>query len=86
MTTEEKVSQVRRIIENPPDSRTITDPDTVLADTLQAADLEANGIAEDLLDLWQKSRDREGFEALFELLADKSFDGYLDAAIAQSSR
>lgn len=88
MTIEEKhakAGQVVHIIENPPDAGTITDPDTVLADFVQASDMEVTGTAKELISLWRNSTDKDAFEGLFELLTGRGFGEYLDAAVTGST-
>lgn len=83
-TKHKMADRVLAILADPPYARVVTDPDTVLADVVQAADMEVSGTAGELVRLWQKSTDKAGFEALFLLLTDTEFGAWLDMAVRGS--
>ncbi len=64
----------------------IVDADTILADAMQKSDPEVTGIGEEAMNIWLNSNDRKSFEALFELLTDKSFDEYVKECVEKASR
>lgn len=60
----------------------IRDADTVLADILEGTDFELTGIAEELLKIYQNSKDRESVETCFEALTGWTLSDYLKKCIA----
>ena len=54
------------------------DADTVLADIMQEANFEINGLAKDIFNIWRKSSDRKSVEQMFFELTDYNFQSYLE--------
>lgn len=78
--------RVLGLYENTPCGEGIQDADTVLKDFMDEADFEITGIGPDLIRLWKGSSDRKSVEALFELLAGRTFQDYLEECDALTSR
>ena len=53
------------------------DADTVLADIMQEANFEINGLAKDIFNIWRKSSDRKSVEQMFFEITDYEFLDYL---------
>ena len=79
------ISEVEELNNNTP-SGVIRDADTILADLLQAADMEVTGIAQSLFDIWKNSSDKASVENVFSLLMDTEFDDYLEMCKKEISR
>ena len=60
------------------------DADTVLADIMERAEFNEPGLGENVLQLWLDSKDKESFEALFELFTDEPFKTYVQKCIRET--
>ena len=57
------------------------DPDTILADVVDAASCCETGIAEEVFSIWEKSSDKKAVEELFYSLCGVTFKDYLERCI-----
>lgn len=62
------------------------DADTVLADLHKNVDTEVSGVAVEILDIWEKSTDKDSVEKLFETIFGVSFLEYLVKTTEQMVR
>lgn len=80
-----KVQKVLELQNSTPNG-VVFDADTILADLIAAADFEVNGIAAELLSIWDKSKDRASIEQMFCLITGCDFEDYLDRCIAETTQ
>ena len=62
--TEQAIQTVEDMAEHLPNGL-IRDADTVLADIMQEANFEINGLAKDIFNIWRRSSDRKSVEKMF---------------------
>ena len=81
------IEKVRQLNKDTPDGY-ICDADTLLCDVIQNADLdfEITGLAEDLFNIYQKSRDKQAVKEMFFLFTDMNFEDYLQECIEKITR
>ena len=70
------VQTVRQLNAKTPDG-IIKDADTILEDIMEERDTEVSGIADEILDIYQHSSDRNAVKALFEALTVTKFTDYI---------
>lgn len=75
--TEQAIQTVEDMAEHLPNGL-IRDADTVLADIMQEANFEINGLAKDIFNIWRKSSDRKSVEKMFFDLTDCDFMSFLE--------
>jgi len=75
--TEQAIQTVEDMAEHLPNGL-IRDADTVLADIMQEANFEINGLAKDIFNIWRKSSDRKSVEKMFFDLTDCDFMCFLE--------
>lgn len=87
-----KENDVRKIIEeveylnnNTPDG-IITDADTILVDLIENCDYNFTGFAQDIFNIWKKSKDKEAVEQMFYEFTGTEFNDYLEDCISNISR
>lgn len=85
INTCKKVQGVLELLGNTPNG-VVIDADTILADLIAAADFEVNGVAAELLSIWDKSKDRASIEQMFCLITGCAFEDYLDRCIAETTQ
>lgn len=78
--------RVLGLYERTPCGEGIRDADTVLKDFMDEADFEETGLGPELIRLWKGSTDKKSIEAVFELFAGRTFQGYLEECDALTSR
>ena len=61
------------------------DGDTILADYIENADMQQNGLCEELLGIWLNTDDKQAVENLFELLTDVTFHDYIRDCIQNTT-
>lgn len=79
------IERVEDLYCNTPDGR-IIDSDTILADLVQEADWEENGLSLDLFRMFKESSDKQTFLELFYLFTDTTFEDYLKQCIEETTR
>lgn len=84
-TTEQKIAEVRTLYRQTPEG-VIADADTILADFVEEADWEESGLALEILDIWEASKDKSSLDALFYAFTDCSFDDYLAKVIKETTK
>ena len=77
------IAQVRNLVHEIPDTciDELHDPDTILADVVDAASCCETGIAEEVFSIWEKSSDKKAVEELFYSLCGVTFKDYLERCI-----
>lgn len=77
---ESLVKEVEALNDNTPNG-VIVDADTILADITEHAisegGMQDNGTAQYIFDIWKRSSDREGIEAMFEFFTTVEFKDFL---------
>jgi hypothetical protein len=87
MNITKMIDEVKRLNSNTP-SGCIQDADTILCDIMQSADLdfEITGLAEDLFNIYQNSRDKQAVKEMFFLFTDMNFEDYLQKCVENITR
>lgn len=77
------IAQVRKLIREIPDTciDELHDPDTILADVVDAASCCETGIAEEVFSIWENSLDKKAVEEMFYSLCGVTFKDYLERCI-----
>ena len=87
MNIAQTIEKVRQLNSNTPNGY-IHDADTLLCDIVQNADLdfEITGLAEDLFNIYQNSRDKQAVKEMFFLFTDMNFEDYLQQCMEKITR
>lgn len=59
----------------------LRDADTLLYDAVENADFEISGIANEALEIWEKTNDKKAVDRIFYLFTDMYITNFLDMAI-----
>lgn len=79
------IKEIEKLQENTPEGR-IVDADTILVDYISVCDYEFPGFAQDIFNIWKKSKDKKAVEEMFYEFTDTDFETYLDECIYKISR
>lgn len=77
------IAQVRKLVRKIPDTciDKLHDPDTILADVVDAASCCETGISEEIFAIWENSSDKKAVEELFYSLCGVTFKDYLKRCV-----
>jgi len=63
----------------------IRDADTILADIMDTIGFEETGTANELINIWLRSKDKKSVEDLFFLMTGVSFKDYLESCLNETT-
>lgn len=64
----------------------IRDADTILNDLIQKNDFEFTGIAQDIFNIWKKTKDKKAVEEMFFEFVGIEFKEYLEKCLNEITR
>lgn len=74
--TEEMIKEVEKLNNNTPEGQ-IVDADTILVDLVENYNHDFTGFAQDIFNIWKRSKDKKAVEQMFCEFTDMKFDRYL---------
>lgn len=80
------IGQIRKLVREIPDTciDELHDPDTILADVVDATSCCETGISEEVFAIWENSSDKKAVEELFHSLCCITFKDYLEQCIKKT--
>lgn len=84
-TTNDLLTVVEYLHNNTPEG-IIRDADTILNDLIQENDFEFTGIAQDIFNIWKKTKDKKAVEEMFFEFVGIEFKEYLEKCLDEITR
>lgn len=84
-TTNDLLTTVEYLHNNTPEG-IIRDADTILNDLIQENDFEFTGIAQDIFNIWKKTKDKKAVEEMFFEFVGIEFKEYLEKCLDEITR
>ena len=82
---EDLLMSVENLHNNTPDG-IIRDADTILIDCIEENELELTGIAQDIFNIWKKTKDKKAVEEMFFEFIGIEFKEYLEKCLEEITR
>lgn len=81
-----KIKQALELYKKPKPNGIIVDADTILCDLTESVDMRINGLGEELLNIYLKSKDKESIERIFLIFTDTKFEDYVTQCIEKTTK